>query len=93
MNRCLKIAFNFWIKNVVCGNFGNKFSRMGRIELSCMFFTIKRNIVAAEWWTSAPTARMVVRSCRNVEELWSRGNALDLYSGDANITLETGYPD
>jgi hypothetical protein len=66
---------------------------IGRIGLSCMFFTIKRNIVAAEWLTNAPTARMVARSCRNFEELWSRGNTLDLYTGGANITLEAGYPD
>jgi hypothetical protein len=78
---------------VVCGNFGNKFSPMGRIGLTCMFFTIKRNIAVAERSTCAPTARMMVRSCRNFKEYWSRSNALDLYSGGASLRPETGYPD
>jgi hypothetical protein len=61
-----------YFKYVAYGSFNYNISPIRRKNRNCMLFAAKRNVMIAEWFVRAPTAHVVVRSCRKFEKFCSR---------------------
>lgn len=61
---------------MIYGNFNHNFS-ICREWHSSVLFAAEVNFMTSEWYAPAPTAHVMVHSCRKFEEHWSPLRALD----------------
>jgi hypothetical protein len=91
----LTIAYNYILyvggqQKLIFGNFNCNLSSFASKQHNCAPFTAKGNIMTAEWAARAPTAHVVIRSCRKFENRCDKPSWREVPKSESYERLNTG---